>query len=317
MQISFAASPSHVLVAGATGFIGKTLVDALLADGHRVTVLTRRPAAAAKQFQGRVNCFGSPDAVPSAPPVDVVINLAGARILGWRWTARRKALLMRSRVALTDELVAWMGRLQVKPRLLVSASAIGYYGVQPQGEDAPLPETAPPQPVFMSDLCRLWEEAAAAAAGHGVAVACIRLGVVLGQGGSLPMMLLPFRLGVGGRIGTGRQWMSWIHIEDVVRGIAWLMNRAPAEGADTQAALTAWNFTAPQQLQQQEFAATAGKVLHRPSIVPAPGWPMRLMLGEQSDLLLEGQRVHPARLLDAGFVFKHPTLQGALEDLCQ
>jgi uncharacterized protein (TIGR01777 family) len=294
------------LVTGATGFIGQRLVRALLRDGHRVTVLTRQPRQAAWLFDGRVECVAGMDQLPPSRRINVVINLAGARILGWRWSAKRRAALRASRVELTRKVVAWIGAAAHKPALLLSASAIGYYGIQRRGDDTVLGETAGPQPMFMSDLCREWEEAAQGAAAYGVGVARMRFGLVLGTQGALPMMLLPIKLGLGGPLGGGAQWLSWIHVDDLIAGIAHLC-RTGAGGA--------YNFTAPESLSQARFSRVAATVLGRPYGFPTPGWPMRLALGEQADLLLEGQRVAPERLTEGGFVFLYPALEGALRSL--
>ncbi|WP_432381137.1 TIGR01777 family oxidoreductase [Duganella sp. P38] len=304
--LRFADGERSFLVTGATGFIGQRLVHALLRDGHQVTVLTRQPRQAAQLFDGRVECIANMAQLPPSRRIDVIVNLAGARILGWRWTAARRAVLRHSRIGLTAQLVAWIARAEHKPAQLLSASAIGYYGVQPRGDDTELTERHGPQPVFMSDLCREWEAAARGAEAHGVKVACMRFGLVLGRQGALPMMLLPVKLGLGGPLAGGRQWLPWIHVDDLIAGIAHLC-RTGGSGA--------YNFTAPECLPQGEFNRTAASVLRRPYGLPTPGWPMRLLLGEQADLLLEGQRVVPARLLDSGFVFAHPQLRGALHDL--
>ncbi|HZF81347.1 MAG TPA: NAD-dependent epimerase/dehydratase family protein, partial [Rubrivivax sp.] len=203
-----AAGPRHVLVTGGTGFIGHSLVPALAAHGLRVTVLSRRDRLPPTLQHAQVQGVRGLAEIPSHDRVDTVINLAGARILGLPWTSRRRQQLLRSRVMLTQELVTWIAERSQRPRCLLSASAIGYYGVQPLGEDAALTEDGPPQPVFMSQLCQQWEQAAAAAAPLGVRVACLRFGLVLGHGGALPMLLLPVRLGLGGRLGSGRQWLS-------------------------------------------------------------------------------------------------------------
>lgn len=303
-RLDFGAAAQQVLVTGATGFIGQKLVAALLAEGHLVTVLTRRPRQAAWLFDGRVRCVAALEELAPAQRIDVVINLAGARILGWRWTAARRAVLRRSRTGLTQGLVAWIGAAQHKPRLLLSASAVGYYGVQALGDDRVLDESAPPQDIFMSQLCREWEAAARAATAHGVQVACMRYGLVFGAQGSLPLMLLPVQLGLGGPLGGGRQWMSWIHVQDLVAGIAHLMRRERVDGA--------YNFTAPDSLPQARFSRIAAAQAGRPCWLPTPAWPLRLALGEQADLLLEGQRVAPARLLADGFVFRYPDVASAL-----
>lgn len=311
--LQFDGAPRTVLVTGATGFIGQRLVRALLADGHDVIALTRQPKAAAWRFDGKVRCIASMDALAPGARVDVVINLAGARILGPRWTAARQAALRRSRVGLTDGLVAWIARAAHKPRLLLSASAIGYYGIQRSGDVAELDESAPPQAIFMSQLCQEWEHAAQAATRYGVRVECMRFGLVLGAGGALPLMLLPILLGVGGRLGSGRQWQSWIHVDDLVRAVAHRFRTAletpPTAGPG---ATGVSNFTAPVCVTQAGFTEVAARIWRRPHAVPTPGWPLRLVLGQQADLLLEGQRVAPRRLLREGFLFRYPTLAQAL-----
>ncbi|RFP08419.1 MULTISPECIES: TIGR01777 family oxidoreductase [unclassified Duganella] len=305
-EVSFGPPGRSFLVTGATGFIGQRLVRALLRDGHRVTVLTRQARQAAWLFDGRVDCVDSMAQLPPSRRIDVVINLAGARILGWRWTAARQVALRASRVELTNKLVAWIAKAEHKPAMLVSASAIGYYGIQRRGDCTVLTEGDGPQAMFMSDLCREWEQAAQGAATHGVRVACTRFGLVLGTQGALPMMLLPIKLGLGGPLGGGAQWLSWIHVDDVIGGIAHLC-RSGAAGA--------YNFTAPESLTQAQFSHVAAGVLRRPFGFPTPGWPMRLMLGEQADLLLEGQRVAPARLVESGYAFRYSHLDGALRSL--
>jgi uncharacterized protein (TIGR01777 family) len=303
-----------VLVTGATGFVGQHLVSALLRDGHAVIALTRQAKQAAWTFDGRVRCIESMVELDAASKVDVVVNLAGARILGPRWNAGRKEALRRSRIELTRRVVEWIARAEHKPFLLLSASAIGYYGIQRPGDATPLDESAPPQPMFMSDLCREWEEAAGEAAQYGVQVECMRFGLVLGKGGALPMLLLPVKLGIGGRLGSGHQWLSWIHVDDLVRGMTHRWQQALQAGGRAGTPGVS-NFTAPECVSQAAFSRTAARIWHRPAFVPTPGWPMRLALGEQADLLLEGQRVVPARLEREGFSFRYPTLAAALQSL--
>lgn len=304
--------PQHVLVTGGTGFIGRLLVQALRDDGHSVTVWTRAPASAG--FDAAVRCVRRLEDIPQTTAIDVVVNLAGAPIAGPRWSDARKAELLRSRVGMTDTLVGWIGQRSLKPALLLSGSAIGYYGVQAQGDPVELTESSPPQAVFMSELCRQWEAAAGAASRHGVRVVCMRFGVVLGHHGSLPLLLLPVKLGVGGKLGTGRQCMSWIHVQDLLRAMTHVWRIAADPEAPT--APQVYNFTAPGALAQADFTRTAAEVLHRPFWFPTPAWPLRLALGEQADLMLEGQRVAPARLLATGFRFRFPDARSALQDLC-
>ena len=305
-----------VLVTGATGFIGQLLVRALLADGHELVVLTRRIEAAQKIFAGQVKCISRMDDLPSDYALNLIVNLAGARILGWRWTEARKKILRASRIELTKSVVAWIARAQHKPELLLSASAIGYYGIQPLGDTTDLNETSLPQPIFMSQLCQEWETEALRAKDAGVAVKIMRFGVVLGHEGALPMMLLPIKLALGGKLATGQQWFSWIHVQDLLRAMAHLYRLNQLEQHEHLTPHTAYNFTAPQVVSQWEFSRQAANVLHRPCVMRTPAFAMRLMLGEQADLLLEGQKVVPTNLLRSGFAFQFPTLKSALVDLC-
>ena len=304
------APPENVLITGATGFIGKLLVATLLKQGKQITVLTRNARQASALFGGKVQCLSSMKELPNEQKVDVIVNLAGARILGARWTEHRKSVLRLSRIGLTRSVVDWIARAQTRPRLLLSASAIGYYGIQPQGDDTPLSEDRAPQNIFMSQLCQEWENAAEAASEYGVQVRIMRFGFVLGKQGSLPLMMLPVRLGLGGALGSGRQWLSWIHVEDILRGMTFLWDRP-----ELSQPVLAFNFTAPQAVHQKEFMQIAANVLHRPSFMPTPAWPVRALLGEQADLLLEGQRVVPTALENLGFQFAFPELKPALENL--
>lgn len=311
-QIHFGSAVNRVLVAGGTGFIGQLLVRELLADGQDVIVLSRQPRAAAWLFNGRVKCIGGMEELASNYPLNIIINLAGARILGRRWTSAHKQSLLQSRVSLTQTIVDWIARAEHKPELLLTASAIGYYGIQAQGDRTPLTEQSPGQAIFMSQLCREWEEVAGGVSAYGVPVVRLRLGVVLGHRGPLPMMLMPVRLCVGGALGGGRQWLSWIHVRDLLRAIAHLWR---LHAGDTAAKNSVYNLTAPEVVSQYQFNKTAARLLRRPCIVPTPGWLMRWLLGEQADLLLEGQYVVPQKLLATGFQFKYPKLEDALKDL--
>jgi hypothetical protein len=310
MHIPFFAQAQQVLVTGGTGFIGQHVIRALQADGHHISVLTRHAKKAQALFTEPVQLVT--DLNQLSQPIDVIINLAGARILGQRWTAVRKAELYRSRVGLTEKLVEWIAQTPSKPKLLLGASAIGYYGIQTQGDNRALNESSAPQAIFMSELVQAWEQTNAKASQYGVKVAVMRFGLVLGKdGGALPMMLLPIKLGLGGKMGSGQQWLSWIHIDDLIRAVAHISALSLASAAS----FTPYNFTSPEPVRQAEFTQTAARLLHRPAFIPLPAFPVRLLLGEQADLLLEGQKVLPQALLDTHFSFSYPDLNSALQNI--
>lgn len=292
------------LLTGGTGFIGKALCERLAAGGARLAVLTRSPRAARDRLPAGTRLFANLGELDPAEPFDAVINLAGEPIADARWTPARKRRLEQSRIALTEELLAWIARANTRPPLLLSASAVGFYG--DQGERV-LDEQSAPQVEYQHTLCRRWEEAALGAESLGLRTVRLRIGLVVGaHGGFLARMLLPFRLGLGGPIGNGRQWMSWIHRDDVIGLIEWLLARDDASGV--------YNATAPEPVDSRGFARTLGKVLHRPALLPLPAPVLRLALGEMSCLLLGGQRVLPARALAEGYRFRYPSLEAALRE---
>ena len=297
----------HVVVAGATGFIGQALCRSLSQKGHRVTVLTTQAGKASQ-------VFGSPVAAiawngrdggaweTSLESADAVINLAGAPIADGRWTTARKRLLTESRVQLTRCLVEGISRRTAKPHVLINASGIGYYGAS---DDAVLTEAAPRGKGFLADLCMEWEREAGRAAEFGTRVVLLRTGMVLeAGGGALPKMLLPFRLFVGGPIMPGTQWVSWIHRDDHIGLIEWALATANVSGP--------LNLVAPAPERMQAFCATLGRVLHRPSWMPVPETVLSLGLGELGTIMTSGQRVAPQKALASGYVFKYPTLEPAL-----
>ena len=306
----FAHEPQQVLITGGTGFIGQELCRALLADGHSVTLLVRDPIKAAYLYNGQVRCIRSMAELNRASRLDVFINLAGEPIVGPRWTAARKEQLIASRVRTTESLVDWIVHARHKPRLLISTSAVGYYGIQVPGDAAMLTESSPGQPLFVSELCRRWESAALAANKHGVPVAVLRLGLVFGHHGVLPALVRPFLFGVGGRIGRGEQSVSWVHIEDVLGVIAHLMTNP-----DPKRASGTYNVTAPHCVSQAILAKLIGRVWHRPSAIALPAVVLRLMLGEQATLMLDGQKVYPRKLEEGAYRFRFPRLETALLDL--
>jgi uncharacterized protein (TIGR01777 family) len=285
-----------IAVSGGSGFVGKPLVQRLLKRGDEVLILSRDPA---KVSAGRSIPWSAVDEAGSA---DVVINLAGENVGSGRWTAERKRRILESRLGATSALVEAMRRAPSKPRTFISASAVGFYGVH---GDETLDETSPNGAGFLAEVTRRWEEIAQSA--DGIArVTIFRFGVVLARGGgALQKMLLPFRLGIGGPIGSGHQWMSWVDREDVLRAMEWAIDRPEVRGT--------YNITAPEPVRNRDFARALGRVLHRPSFMPVPGFLLRLMFGDMADeALLGGQRVIPARATREGFTFAYPTLDSSL-----
>ncbi len=297
----------RALVTGATGFVGRKL----LAKLQRPVVLSRDAAAASARLgrEARVFPWNSPQ--EPAPKdafqdVDVVFHLAGEPLAEGRWTTAKKARIRDSRVVGTRNLVDTIRRLDRKPSVLVAASAIGYYG---DCGDKILDETAPPGRDFLGEVCTAWEREALAVAEFGVRVVNVRLGLVLGRdGGALSKMLTPFRLGLGSPLGSGRQWMSWIHLDDVI-GVLLLA----AERADLQGPL---NATAPYPVTNREFTKALGRAVHRPTLLPAvPATVLRWSLGELAGVILASQRVLPRHAQAAGYSFAYPNLDEALRDL--
>lgn len=303
-------SPGSVLVAGGTGLVGRTLMQALLAQGSKVAILTRNPQAL-EALPAGASVHGweaLPDLLDGA---DAVINLAGEGIADRRWSVARKAAILDSRILATSRLVGAMRHCPRPPAALVNASAIGYYGPK---DAAPVDEGAAPGSGFLADVCLAWEAEAMAATALGVRVARIRMGVVLArEGGALPKMALPVRCFAGCKLGSGKQGLSWIHLDDLV---AMLM-----EAARNPAWEGAFNATAPEPLSNAAFTRLLAKQLHRP-ILPVPGFltslATRLLLGEMAEaLLLQGAYVQPAHALALGFQFHFPTAESALKDLLQ
>lgn len=295
----------HILLTGGTGLIGRRLCKHWLAQGHQLTVLSRKPEDVARLCGANVRGIAHFDDVGSQH-VDAVVNLAGAPIADRPWTRKRKILLWDSRITLTEQLVTWLERREQKPGVLISGSAVGWYG---DGGERELDENA--QPVsedFASRLCIAWEETAQRTEALGIRVVLVRTGLVLAdEGGMLQRLLPPFKMGMGGPIGNGRQWMPWVHIEDQIALIDFLMNREDARGP--------YNACAPSPARNRDFAKTLASVLHRPSFMPMPAVALRLLLGELSILLLGGQRARPDRLQEAGFTFRFTDLRAALENL--
>lgn len=286
----------RVVVTGGTGLVGTPLCRALADAGHDVTLVTRHPQAGSSiGWDALARALGETDAV---------VHLAGAPIAEGRWTDARKAEIRASRVDTTRAIVGAMAAAASRPQVLVSASAIGFYG--PRG-DEPLDETASPGDGFLADACREWEAEAVAAEALGVRVVRVRIGVVLApDGGAFAAMRTPFRLGLGGPLAGGRQWMSWIHRDDVVALLRTAMERPEWRGAV--------NATAPHPVTNAEFTRALGRALHRPAILPVPGVALELLLGEMATMLVTGQRVLPAVATAHGFHWRWPELDAALAE---
>ena len=295
----------HILLTGGTGLIGRQLCRHWSGHGHRLTVWSRKPEKVAKTCGDQVRGIARLEDL-GQEPVDAIVNLAGAPIADRPWTHKRKALLWSSRITLTETLLAWLERREQKPRVLISGSAVGWYG--DGGERELTEDSGPVSEDFASQLCIAWEETAQRAEALGIRVILIRTGLVLSaEGGFLSRLLLPFKLGLGGPIGNGRQWMPWIHIDDQIALIDFLLHRNEASGP--------YNACAPKPVRNREFAKTLGSVLHRPAFMPMPAFALKVGLGELSLLLLGGQRATPVRLLQAGFTFQFTDLRAALDDL--
>jgi uncharacterized protein (TIGR01777 family) len=292
----------RVLVTGGTGFIGRALCKALDARGDSVWVYSRRPDAVPVLCGPRIQAIDDLSKV-EALEFDAVVNLAGESIAGGRWSDKRKQKLLASRIELTNELCRHLEASGSPPRIFVSGSATGYYG---DGGDAELTEdSAPFTNDFAQELCESWELAADVAEQWGARVVKLRIGLVMGpEGGFLQPLKLPFYLGMGARLGSGRQWMSWVSLEDMVRIIEFVLDNERCSGI--------FNAVAPSPVTNAEFTKTFAKQLNRPAILFAPSTALKVALGELSTLLLASQRAVPERLVESGFEFSHDSLASAL-----
>lgn len=295
----------HILLTGGTGLIGRALCRYWAQQGHQLTVWSRSPEQVPRLCGAGVKGISR---LEDCPPgvLDAVVNLAGAPIADRPWTAKRKQLLWASRISLTEQLVAWLASRAQKPDVLLSGSAVGWYG---DGGERELDEQQLPMcSDFASSLCSAWEDTAWFAETLGIRVVLVRTGLVLAaEGGFLKRLLLPFKLALGGPIGSGRQWMPWIHLHDQVAVMDFLLHHQTASGP--------YNACAPEPVRNQAFVRVLGAALHRPAFMPLPAVLLRLGLGELSGLLLGGQRAVPKRLLEAGFTFRFTALDKALADL--
>lgn len=300
----------RIIITGGTGLIGRPLSRVLAAEGHEVIVLSRQPEKVKNIPAGvKVQKWDGKSAEGWGELADgagAIVNLAGAGIADERWSAARKQLIRQSRIDAGKAVMEAITAASTKPGVLIQASAVGYYGVQ--HGDAQITESASPGGDFLSKVCFDWEASTAAASRQGVRRAVIRTGVVLSnEGGAFPKQVMPFKFFVGGPVGSGKQWYPWIHIDDEVRAIQFLIANDKAEGP--------FNLSAPNPVTNKEFGRLIGEVLGRPSFMPAPGFAMQIVFGEMAVVLLEGQRAVPQRLLELGFTFKYETALAALKNL--
>lgn len=293
-----------ILITGGTGLIGRHLIPRLLELGHRIIVVTRSPEKARQLLDARVELWKGLNECSNLDGIDAVINLAGEPIADKRWTEEQKQRLCNSRWQITQKLVELIAASNMPPAILISGSAAGYYG--DLGEVV-VTEEEPPHNEFTHKLCARWEQIACGAQSDSTRVCLLRTGVVLApKGGILGKMVPPFKLGLGGPIGSGRQYLAWVHIDDMVNGILWLLDndlRGP------------FNMVSPYPVRNEQFAHALGHALHRPAVLRAPATAVRLLMGESSVLVLGGQRALPKRLEDAGFAFRWYDLEEALADV--
>jgi uncharacterized protein len=299
-----------IVIAGGSGFVGQALSDFFLKNGDDVVILTRQPKSTSTQTKLTFIDWLNEDSNP-APLLDgaeIFINLAGESINSGRWNEKRKQRILQSRLKATTELLHIIENLKVKPQVLINASAIGYYGTS---DTATFTEDSNSSGSdFLAETVKQWEDLAKQAESSGVRTVLARFGIILAEkDGALPKMALPYRLFAGGKLGKGNQWVSWIHIEDVIQAIFFIIRHESLNGPV--------NFIAPNPIPMDEFGKALAKVLHRPHLFPTPEFALKILLGEMSMLMLEGQRVLPRMLLDHGYIFHYPTIDSALNDIFQ
>jgi hypothetical protein len=298
----------NIFVTGGTGFVGRSLVSRLVGEGHTVTVLSRSERASDRLPHGTSIVLGDPTEPgvwqESVKGQDCIINLAGTSIFS-RWTPEIKKLMRESRISTTRSVVDAIEPVRERDVLLFSTSAVGYYGFH---GDEELTEESPPGDDFLAQVAVEWENEALRAEEKGARVVITRFGIVLGEGGgALGKMISIFRWFLGGPLGSGDQWFSWIHMGDLVGAFVFLMAHREISGPV--------NLTSPNPVRNSELTRALGKAMHRPSFLPAPGFMLKLLLGEFGSVLLEGQRVIPRKLLDGGYVFVYPEIDGALQSV--
>ena len=302
-----------IAISGATGFVGSRLVERLHTEGHRILVLTRNTTFAQKVFP--FQAFPNLEIISYTPGVsgiwqdsiagcDGVVNLAGEPIAEGRWTPERKQEILNTRKLGTQKIVAAIAKANPQPTVLVNTSAIGYYGTS---ETASFDEDSASGNDFLAQVCQEWEAEASKVKDANVRLVILRFGIVLGNGGALGKMITPFKLFAGGPIGSGQQWFSWIHLDDIVSLIIQALTKPTMEGV--------YNATAPQPVRMNDLSTTMGNVMNRPSWLPVPGFAIEAILGDGAKVVLEGQQVLPKRTLESGFEFQYPNLPSALKQI--
>ncbi|MDB9516154.1 TIGR01777 family oxidoreductase [Roseofilum reptotaenium CS-1145] len=300
-----------IAVTGATGFVGRALVQQLIAEKEQVLVVTRNPDKAKRIWPSGVEIVGYSVTTGGEWQHQIsgcngVVNLAGAPIAEERWTAERKQILRDSRILGTEKIIEAIAAADPKPQVLVNTSAIGYYGTS---ETAEFDESSPAGDDFLAQLCVEWEQSAQAVSEYGVRSVILRFGIVMGDGGAIAKMIPPFKMFAGGPIGSGQQWFSWIHIDDLVNLILFALRQPQMQGT--------FNATAPNPVRMNDLASIMGNILNRPSWLPVPSFVLDALLGDGAQVVLEGQKVLPKKTLDSGFKFQHPNPKEALRKVLQ
>ncbi len=290
-----------VLITGGTGFIGSILCQRLLQEQHSITILSRTP----EKIRAPLQAIRHLDQL-NGSGFDVVINLAGESIADKRWSKKQKHQIQSSRLCITQQLISYFKTCQQQPELFISGSAVGYYGVA--ASEKKIEESDYGDVSFSSQLCQKWEAVALQAQAMDIRTCLLRTGIVLGEGGVLTKMLPPFKLGLGGRIGPGSQWMPWIHIQDLISIILYCINHSDLQGPV--------NATAPNPVSNRVFTKALARVLKRPALLPLPAFMIQLLMGEMGkELLLSGKKIVPAKMLMHGFKFEYEALDKALLDI--
>ncbi|MCD5325547.1 MULTISPECIES: TIGR01777 family oxidoreductase [Pontibacillus] len=297
----------RIAITGGTGFVGTHITRHFVHQGHEVYILTRNPDKHPNtdkvKYVGWLKDEFSPE--QELPPLDGIVNLAGENLNSSRWTEETKKRIMNSRIEATEAVLDLIKKMEHPPGVLVNASAVGFYGTSKS--ETFTEETTTPGDDFLANVVTEWEKRAEQATNHNVRTVYLRFGVILGEEGALPKMALPYKMMAGGPVGDGEQWMSWIHIQDIVGMVDFALNNDQVKGP--------MNATAPEPKRNKELGHTIGKVLNRPHWLPVPSIALKGALGEMSILLLQGQYVYPQKALEQGYEFQYPTLEPALRDI--